>query len=434
MAFRLTLARSYWLKLHLYLALSVGALFALIGLTGSLSVYGENLDRLFNPRLVIRPAGQSLSLDTLMAAVRARHPDNRGAWTLELPRAPDQPLTAWYEKPIESVGQFYAPLMVAVNPYTGEILASRLWGDTLRTWLRDWHTRLNLGRWGSPIVGMLGLCLMVSAVSGLYLWWPGIAGLRARWGLRTDAGLQRFSLDLHRWLGLLVFPLLLLQALTGFNLSFPSVGEALVGTQDMGHGDNGPEIRSTGLPSANRPVSLDEAVLLARGPFPRSPVRLLTTPADAQGTYRVAFQQPMEPSDRHPMTVVWVDQYSGQIREVRNAARFSSGERLLTTLWPLHTGGLVGSIGKLLWFLTGLALPVLYVTGLIRWLIGRGAIPDRPVDVRPVQQWLTRNGQRAGVAIGRVYSVARPGLERAWTVAATQLRALWAMLRQRLQI
>ncbi len=45
--------RAVWLKVHLYLALSLGLLFALMGLTGSLGVYREELDELFNPELVI---------------------------------------------------------------------------------------------------------------------------------------------------------------------------------------------------------------------------------------------------------------------------------------------------------------------------------------------------------------------------------------------
>ncbi len=42
-----------WLKVHLYLALLVGFLFALIGLSGSINVYHEQIDALLNPALTI---------------------------------------------------------------------------------------------------------------------------------------------------------------------------------------------------------------------------------------------------------------------------------------------------------------------------------------------------------------------------------------------
>jgi uncharacterized iron-regulated membrane protein len=88
------------------------------------------------------------------------------------------------------------------------------------------------------------------------------------------------------------------------------------------------------------------------------------------------------------MTAVWVDQYSGQIREVRNALRFSKGETFLTALWPLHTGEIWGGWGHTLYFLSGLFLPLLYLSGLTRWLIGKEAIADRAINLKPLQTWL----------------------------------------------
>ncbi|MGR8953682.1 MAG: PepSY domain-containing protein, partial [Gammaproteobacteria bacterium] len=74
--------RAVWLKLHLFLALSAGFLFALLGLTGSLSIYREEIDLLLNPGLVIdEPSGDYQPLDNIIAAVRAAHPDRQGAWT-----------------------------------------------------------------------------------------------------------------------------------------------------------------------------------------------------------------------------------------------------------------------------------------------------------------------------------------------------------------
>jgi uncharacterized iron-regulated membrane protein len=200
----------------------------------------------------------------------------------------------------------------------------------------------------------------------------------------------------------------------------------------MGHDYQGPAIRSTGQPFQNRPVSLEEAVLLARGPFSRSTVRLVTTPDGPEGTFRVTFRQPSEINDRHPMTAVWVDQYSGQIREVRNPARFSPGETLLTGIWPLHTGEFLGGWGRLAWFLSGLMLPILYVTGLTRWLIGTGWLRDRLIDYTPLwrawnqtQAWL-REWFRRGYP--RLEAVAR----RAAAALGIQFRSALRWLNQRL--
>lgn len=383
-------ARSAWLKIHRFLALSVGLLLALLGLTGSLSMLGEGFDRLLNPSLQIEAEGQKpLSLDLLMAKIKKAHPDLKGSWTLELPRTKEDPLTAFFERPPESFGKLYAPLMVSVNPFTGETLKSRLWGDTFRTWLLDLHSQLQGGRMGQRIIGGLGLILILSLSSGIILWWPGRSAWRSAFAIQWDQGLNRWLFDLHRWLGLLSFPVLIVLSFTGFFLIFPGPLESLLGTTGMAHGEKGPTIKSSGQGSSHRPVSLDEAILLARGPFPKAEVRLLTTPEGPEGTYRITFKQRSEANDRHPMTAVWVDQYSGQIREVRNALRFSNGEIFLSTLWPLHTGEIWGGFGHTLYFLSGLVLPLLYFSGLTRWLIGKQAISDRALNLGPVRVWLS---------------------------------------------
>ncbi|MDD5412544.1 MAG: PepSY domain-containing protein, partial [Methylobacter sp.] len=304
--------RATWLKFHLYLALSVGFLFALMGLTGSISVYREELDELLNPQLVIEePQGDYQSLDKIMASVQAAHPNRYGSWTLEMPRSPHGMITAWFDKPTETYFELYAPLMVSVNPYTAEVVASRFWGQTVTTWLLDLHTQLRLDRFGWNAVGILGLLLMVSIGSGLYLWWPGIRGILATFAafvpdrlaeytsslaiaepapgrfsaytpslamkIRHKAGMMQLVFDLHRIIGLLSAAVVLLLAFTGFHLSYPSVLETLVGSSGMAHGETGPNIISTAIPN-DHPTSLGAAEFIARGPFRRAELRRVTTP------------------------------------------------------------------------------------------------------------------------------------------------------------
>ena len=417
--------RSFWLKIHRFLALSLGLLLALLGLTGSLSMLGESLDHLLNPSLGIEAKGQTpLSLDLLMSGIQKAHPDLKGSWTLELPRTKEDPVTAFFERPPESFGKLYAPLMVAVNPFTGEILTSRLWGETFRTWLVDLHSQLQAGLMGQRVVGGLGFILILSLTSGIILWWPNRSAWRLAFAIRTDQGLNRFLFDLHRWLGLLGFPILLVLALTGFFLVFEGPLESILGTTGMAHGEKGPTIKSSGQGSSHRPVSLDEAILLARGPFPKSEVRLLTTPENPEGTYRVTFKQRGEVNDRHPMTAVWVDQYSGQIREVRNALRFSKGETFITALWPLHTAEIWGGWGQTIYFLSGLLLPLLYLSGLIRWLIGKEAITDRAIDLSGIESSLSDFKTQ-------MFSKAKTQLSERQEVAAL-LKRQWIIIRKAL--
>lgn len=374
------LSRATWIKIHLYLALIAGFFFALMGLTGSISVYREELDELLNPQLVIeQPAGKRQSLDKIMAAVQTAHPNRYGSWTLEMPRSPHSMITVWYDKPRETFFELHAPLMVSVNPYTAEVVASRFWGQTATTWLLDLHTQLRLDRFGWNAVGILGLLLMVSIGTGVYLWWPGIRGIPAALRIRHNDGMIRLAFDLHRLLGLLSASVLLLLAFTGFQLSYPAVLETLVGSSGMEHGETGRTIISTAIPN-NHPVGLESAEFVARAPFPRAELRRVTTPTGDSGIYRINLRQGSEINRRHPYTTVWVDRWSGQAKEVRDPSGFSSGETFATWIWPMHTGEAFGATGRFIWFLSGMGLFVLYVSGLLHWLHRYGKVKDRQVD------------------------------------------------------
>lgn len=382
--------RTTWLKAHLYLALSAGFLFALMGLSGSLGIYREELDDLLNPQLIIEePQGKYQSLDRIMASVHAAHPNRYGSWTLEMPRSPQGMITAWYDKPTETFFELYAPLMVSVNPYTAEVVASRFWGKTATTWLLDLHTQLGLNRFGWNAVGISGLLLIVSCVTGLYLWWPGIREIGRNLKVRHKSSMMQLAFDLHRLLGLFSATVLLLLALTGFLLSYPSILEALTGSSGMEHGQTGRNITSTAIPN-NHPTGLAAASFVAQGPFPKAELRRVTTPAGDTGIYRINLRQSSEINQRHPFTTVWVDRWSGQIKEVRNPAKFSKSEIFATWIWPLHTGEALGATGRFAWFLAGISLFVLYVSGLLRWLCRSGKVRDREVNFAALRPLLHR--------------------------------------------
>lgn len=419
--------RSAWLTLHLYLALIFGFLFAILGFTGSVSIYREELDRFFNSELVIdQPRAQLQSLDKVMLALRIEHPKRYGTWTLELPRSRDGMITAWFDKPHETIDALYAPLMVSINPYTAEIVANRFWGQTFTTWLLDLHTQLGMGSMGWKLVGVLGGLLTFSIATGLYLWWPGWRRILTVLVIRPHAGMQCFAMDIHRLLGVLSAACLLVLAFSGILLSYPAILTALFGSEGMGHGDTGRDIVSTADPTKN-PTTLSGAAFIARAPFPRAELRRVSTPAGETGVYRINLRQGEELNHRHPFTTVWVDRWSGQIKEVRDPMGFSSGTKLSTWVWPIHTGEALGAGGRFIWFLSGQALFWLYVTGLLRWLCRKGLVRDRQLHIvgwQSILQWTSSN-------FSNISNFAAQQIKIYWPKIVALARQLWAWLKQR---
>lgn len=130
---------------------------------------------------------------------------------------------------------------------TGSVLEVRIWlgapTEGLMRVVHVLHGSFLLGRPGARVVGVIAFILLLSAFSGLWLWWPmkGPWLRAARWR-RT----QSTNANLHHQAGYwLVVPLVIL-ALTGASISFrglfaPIMGEDAV--RAMRHIHDG-----TGLP------------------------------------------------------------------------------------------------------------------------------------------------------------------------------------------
>ena len=198
-----------------------------------------------------------------------------------------------------------------------------------------------------------------------------------------------FAFDIHRSLGLINATALLLLAFTGFFLSYPILLDTFTGSSGMEHGQTGRAITSTAIPN-NHPTGLQAASFIAQGAFPKAKLRRLSTPAGDTGVYRINLRQAGEINQRHPFTTVWVDRWSGQVKEVRNPNKFTLGETFASWIWPLHTGEAIGKNGKFFLFLAGLSLFMLYVSGLIRWLCRIGLVRDRKVSFKTIHYLLSR--------------------------------------------
>lgn len=129
-----------------------------------------------------------------------------------------------------------------------------------------------------------------------------------------------------------------------------------------------PKPQSLPPPATQSVIGIDKAVSIAQTVFPEAELRWIETPNDAQGCFRINLLQAVEVSRRFPKTNVWVDQYSGNILHVHNPFEFTAGDTFIRWLHPLHSGEAFDMPGRLLVLLTGLTCPLLFVTGILRWL------------------------------------------------------------------
>jgi uncharacterized iron-regulated membrane protein len=350
-------------RVHLWLGLSLGLLFAVTGLTGSVLVFYPAIDHALHPGLArVSSGARPVSWQAVYEALRRDNPTRPGAWRIEVTPG-GGPIPIRYYAPVETRGRDFAPLMLWLDPVSLHSVRRGFWGDYWTTWTYDLHYRLLLGEPGGIAMGIAGIVMLAMLVSGLLAWWPRTGGWRRSLAWKVDAGASRRLYDVHKWTGIGGSVVLIVVTVTGFMLDLPDQVRPIVARTS-------PLFVPPRLASVPRPTGflpLDELVRRAQAVLPGSSLAWIETPADARGVVRVNLMVPGEPSRRFPRSNVWLDPYDGRVLAVRDERADSGGDTLLTWLHPLHSGEAFGLVGRWLVFVSGLLPAVLFVTGLWRW-------------------------------------------------------------------
>lgn len=369
--------RKKWLLLHRWLGLSVGLVFVLLGLTGSLLVFDHAIDEWLNPELLlVRPSGQPgerreasqleqprypsrppLAQSIIEAAERAA---SKPAISVSKPRVPNGVWTVWFSSGHESDPQFTA---VYVDPTSLRITGQRVWGHDLMSWTYRLHYTLLAGRTGAIVVGLVGITLLVSILSGLVLWWPlWLHSLRAALAIRRG---RLLVFDLHKSLGVASCAVLAVVGFTGVAMEFPATLRNMAAVA-FSVTQTPPEPKSS-TEAAGESVTADQAIVIAEKLFPDAEWDHLHPPASHGGVFEVALRQPGEVQRSYGRTQVFIDRYSGQVTAVIDPHQSTAADAFFAAQFPLHNGEAFGLAGRILVFVSGLAPAFLYVSGLMLW-------------------------------------------------------------------
>ncbi len=360
-------------RLHLWLGLSLGVLFALMGLTGSALVFYQEIDAWLHPEVRVAnplpaPGWDSPVWDQALATVRARWPERDGAWRFEATSEPGA-LPARYQPP--DAGHHGRRIMVWLSPDGRQVLREAEWGGYLMTWLYNLHMELLLHEPGRAIVGWSGLATLVLLLSGLWAWWPR-GSWRKALHFKPEAVASRRLHDIHKLTGLAGLPLLLMLVGTGVMLALPDESNAVL-ARTLGPLNKAPVVRSVAPApgaSSERPwsrITLAQALTTAHREMPQARLAWVEAPGSPTGVVMVRAQQPGDPSHRFPHSHVYIDQHSGQVLAVNDRQRFGSSSVVNNWLHPLHDAS-VGGLGlRVLVAVVGVMPMALLVTGCLRW-------------------------------------------------------------------
>ncbi|NJC33836.1 putative iron-regulated membrane protein [Sphingomonas jejuensis] len=350
---------------HLWLGLGIGALFALLGLTGSMLVFYTGIDAVLHPAIsqveaAPPPALDAPAWDRALATGRARWRDPAGKWTLEITGDGGTIPARYYPMP----GHHADRMMVWFSADGARIVRAEPWGGYLMSWIYQLHMQLLAGDIGHQIVGWSGIAMLVLLITGLVAWWPRASWQKAFAFKRGAPPIRRLR-DLHKLMGLWSLAALIVLVATGVFLALPAVTQALLSPAAV------PASRSAG--GASSSITVATALTSAQRALPDGRIVFVDIPTASEEPIRVRAQVPGDPHRRFPGSYVFVDQHSGRVLAVHDVRRAGTGSLIVSWIRPLHDGSVGGLPGRILAMLIGLAPAFLFATGLRRWRHRRAA-------------------------------------------------------------
>jgi len=362
-------SRSTWFTVHRWLGVGLGLWFALVGLSGAILVFEDPIDAWLNPRLLTTNSkGAHLSAQTIVERAEAVYPLGL-VEKIRFPAADGDVYRLTMPVKPRRVGA--ERIEATFDPVSGTFLGARSLEslgiappDILRT-LYEFHRNVLLGNAGSNIVGIAGLLLLTSAITGFVLAAPRTrAALKRIVWINPRASATRIAYDFHRSTGIVFAVTLLLATLTGATLVYVNYVRDLV------------SVFSKVAPfpivpwqqqSTHEPLQLDRVIADVRQRFPEhSLLEVHGSPRQIAGHLYYL----KKPGDVHRLgdTIAWINPLSGEMMVERSPRTRTAGEGFMHWLFPLHSGTAFGMPGMIAMSATGAAPLLMVLTGLWVWL------------------------------------------------------------------
>ena len=348
--------RRTWFQVHKWIGLILAVLIIPISLSGSALVWHDALERMVEPQRFATSGDTLLAPDIYVAAATTRLKPGERIAQLTMPEH-GGPVTIAAAPASAGPPRGGPPprTLVFLDPPTAQVLDVATNSGGLVRFLHVLHGSLQIpGGWGRSIVGWIGVAMMLSAFTGLWLWWPTVGkwarGLRWRRHRNTDTNLHYLT---GFWVALPLFVL----SLTGVWISFPAFFASLSGAPPARGPDRAAMARAKPLEAPAQDVAavIGRAGTLSGG----APLRSIAWPTDRSPDWTLRYERGGE---------IKVADDTG--RPSAAPARPQNGTARL--MRRIHDGTGMGLVWQVIIFVGGILPALLAVTGIIMWWRARG--------------------------------------------------------------
>ena len=349
-------------KWHLYLGIFAGVVLTIVGLTGSILVFQDEIDRALNPDLfTVAEQQKRIPIEEIAPIIKNKYPDKKIEYIMETDEK--NPYSTYRFFGSEDKSEFF------VNPFTAEISGKRIASSAFIRIVTTIHRTLLIPQAGRYIVGLAALSLLILTISGIRLWLPKkLKYLKKSLSIDFKAGPKRQNYDWHNVLGVFSAPIVITLALTGLVITFSTVFIALLFLLNGQSPQSVASIfasKSVVIPN-QKPINSGQAAHKVYEVFPDAKIMGIGIPSEKDGSYRFdAYIDGKAKTGKRLMLIV--DQYSGKL--LLNSERDfpNTGNSYLSWITPLHYGTFGGWPTRILALFGSLIPPALSITGFIIW-------------------------------------------------------------------
>ncbi|MDV6168554.1 PepSY-associated TM helix domain-containing protein [Flavobacterium sp. DG1-102-2] len=378
-------------ELHGWIGTKLCILFFIICFSGTLATMSSEMDWLFNRDIRATPQATLASKNLIVHNFRKKFPN--GA------------ITHWAQNEAPYICNILSKeengdkSYVFVNQYTGVIQGEST--ITFQRFFRKLHYNLFMPlQIGHYTVLFFGFLLFISLITALLFykkWW------RKLFELKTDKGSLVFFRSIHRLVGLWSIPFTLLFSITGFwyfleRSNIAGLGDA--GNPQAPQIVNNDEKNTQKLSS--QILDYDKAIRIAEQQIPNLVAGDIAIPGYETDYIYITGKNDVD-LVRQRANKVFVDAKNYKVISYQNANNIPRIVYISDIADPLHFGYWGGLPTKIIWFIAGLGICSLILTGI--WIIlKRKATQKKNNKKRVFGPWKYINYGITGVMLFYMYS------------------------------
>ena len=350
-----------WYTVHKWTSLVSTLFLLMLCVTGLPLIFSHEISHLLGtsadaPQLATGHTGRA-SIDDIVADAQARRPQDVPQF---LVAEADEPELLY----VRMADRIDSPGLTAFYTYdarTGEFLSEYPLGQGFMDVMLRLHVDMYMGIGGTLFLGLMGLLLAASIMSGIYVYGPYMKKLRFG-SIRRDRATRLKWLDQHNLLGMVTLVWLLVVGVTG---TINALNQPIFAAWQAS------ELKALAEPfrgqsAVSGKLSADAAVKAALEAAPGKTLSFMAYPGNDFATpqHFMAFMQGSTPLTSKLLSIVMVDARTGAVVTTGEMPWYVS---TLMLSQPLHFGDYGGMALKLLWLgLDVLSIWVLW-SGVVLW-------------------------------------------------------------------